>query len=180
MTYQFLPQKCFWNYLRELVALKFSNKWLHNGLHICLRITDLNNIALTSSMSVPLCVLYPGPSLNLCATYGSDPRRRQEMQRDARRYVNTCSCKRSSDQFYQCQGICADSSTEEWTAASSSPWWSSGRLMSPAGERDSGLWWEFHPERRHSHTVCMMKGLISQQADVIAAVVWVKRRYVCV
>lgn len=66
MTYEFLPQKCFWNYLSELVALTFSNKWLHNGLHICLCITGLNNITLISSLSVPLCVLYPGPSLT-CA-----------------------------------------------------------------------------------------------------------------
>lgn len=75
--------------------------------------------------------------INLCATYGSDPRRRREIRRDTCRYVNTCSCSRSSDQFYQCQGTCADSSTEEWAAASSSPWRSSGQLMSPAGESDT-------------------------------------------
>lgn len=50
--------------------------------------------------------------------------------------------------------------------------------VSSRREGHSGLWWEFHPERRHGLTVCLREGLISQQADVMAVVVWAKRRYV--
>lgn len=50
--------------------------------------------------------------------------------------------------------------------------------VSSRREGHSGLWWEIHPERRHGLTVCLREGLISQQADVMAVVVWAKRRYV--